>query len=689
MLAVLDGLNIRNKIWLMIALFVAAIVLAGYADVLAVRQSLRAEKQLKTRHLVETAHALLGHYQSLAAAGQLSEAVAKSQAIAAVQALRYQESEYFWLNDLGKPYPTMIMHPTVPALNGQVLNAEKFNCATSQVFGDQGDAVPAGVGKNLFVAMVEVAERSGRGFVTYDWPKPKTGGGVTAELFPKLSYIRKFEPWGWVVGSGIYIDDIGAAVGHRVADNLLYGGAIVLLLLGLATILAGSITRPLAEVGAAMRDIADGDGDLTRRLVEHGGREVVALAQGFNRFSAKIEQAILGVVEASHRINGASSRLSSVASRTAGNSHRQDEETSQLAEAMQAMRDEFHAVAANADLAVAAARQADGEAGQGLAVVQATIKSVHSVAAEVGSAAEVIGELEGDSRSIGTILETIKGIADQTNLLALNAAIEAARAGEQGRGFAVVADEVRKLAQSTQEATARIQEMILKLQDKALAAVRVMEEGRQRVEASVAQAGDAGESLAKIATAVTSISDMNRSIAAAANQQLDAVDRMHGSVASIKQMATETGADVRGVEGAVADLATMLHDLHGLVAQFRVGDAHLDLSAAKSAHLNWKSRVRSFLDGRATLTEEEAVSHRHCAFGKWYYSEGLARFGHIQELRDVESPHARLHQTIKDIVAASRAGERQRAEGMYEQVERLSQQIVGLLEAAEASSRGA
>ena len=148
-----------------------------------------------------------------------------------------------------------------------------------------------------------------------------------------------------------------------------------------------------------------------------------------------------------------------------------------------------------------------------MTVVSETIASIHSVAAEVGHAAEVIAELEGDSRNIGTILETIKGIADQTNLLALNAAIEAARAGEQGRGFAVVADEVRKLSQSTQEATARIQEMIEQLQIKAQAAVKVMEEGRQRVDASVGQAGNAGESLNKITRAVASIRDMNNEIA--------------------------------------------------------------------------------------------------------------------------------------------------------------------------------
>jgi methyl-accepting chemotaxis protein len=442
----------------------------------------------------------------------------------------------------------------------------------------------------------------------------------------------------------------------------------------------------LAEVAEAMGEIANGDGDLTKRLVEHGGIELVKLTSAFNHFGAKIQQAMLRVVEATHLINTDSSRLSSVAQQTGNSINQQDQETARVAEAIQNMLLKVQQVAKSAGNAVTAAQQADAEANLGMKVVNETIASIHSVANEVGHAAEVITELEGDSRNIGTILETIKGIADQTNLLALNAAIEAARAGEQGRGFAVVADEVRKLSQSTQEATARIQEMIEHLQVKALSAVKVMEEGRQRVDASVVHAGEAGASLEKINTAVASIRDKNSEIANSAKEQLAVAEGINNSIATINKMAIVTSDGVKSTEDAVADLAKMVDQLKTSVGQFKVGSSKLDLSGAKSAHLNWKTRLRSFLDGKATLTEAEAVSHQQCAFGKWYYSEGLKQYGHIQELRDVEEPHAELHRIIKEIVQAMKTGDKANAEKLYAKVDGISKRIVALLDIAESKA---
>jgi methyl-accepting chemotaxis protein len=566
----LDNLNIRNKVWLLIGLFISAIIVGSIIDVLTIRSTLWAEKELKTRDLVETAYSVLARYHDLEKAGTLTAEAAHAEAIGTINALRYEEKEYFWINDLGKPVPKMIMHPSLPSLNGKVLDAEKFNCATSQSFGDEVSAVDTGGKKNLFVAMVEVAEKSGKGYVTYNWPKPKEGGGITEELFPKLSYVKKFEPWGWLIGSGIYVDDVDAAVRSRVMNNVVLVLVSSILLLLIAGVLTRSITRPLAEVATAMHEIAEGDGDLRKRLVEHGGKEIIRVASGFNHFDAKIQDAMLHIVRAINQINEDAEQLAAVAKQTGANVHQQDQETASVATSIQGMLINVQNVVESAGNAVQAAFQADSDAVLGKQVVSETINSIRSVAAEVENATVVISELEGDSRNIGNIVETIKGIADQTNLLALNAAIEAARAGDQGRGFAVVADEVRKLAQNTQVATSQIQELINHLQNKMLAAVKVMEAGRLRVDATVQQAGDAGESLEKITRSVASIREMNGEIASSAKEQLNVAQGINFSIENINKMAVETSAGVSSTENAVADLVNLLNQLQKLVGQFKL-----------------------------------------------------------------------------------------------------------------------
>jgi methyl-accepting chemotaxis protein len=572
MLQFLDNLNIRNKIWAMIVLFIAALLVGTMLDAMTVRKTLQEEKQLKTRHLVEAAYGVLIHFHNLQKSGALTESAARIEAVSAIKALRYDGKEYFWLNDLGRPFPKMVMHPTVPALDGQVLNAERFNCATSMTFGNSGEPVDTGGRMNLFAAFVEVVDKSGKGYVTYDWPKPKEGGGVTEELFPKLSYVMKFEPWGWLIGSGIYIDDIDEAVTTSIFQTLKLVALATVLLLVVAAALSGSISRSLRQAAGAMGDIADKNGDLTARLPEQGGREIATLAGAFNHFVAKIQQAMLKVNDSTHQLGSASSRLSAVAQQTHASVASQDRETAAVADTIKNLLASVRQVAERSDSAVAAAGSADEEARRGQQVVRATMDSIHSVAQEFGKAVDVIRELEDDSRNIGTILDTIKGIADQTNLLALNAAIEAARAGEQGRGFAVVADEVRKLAQSTQEATARIQEMITRLQAKAVAAVAVVKEGSERVDASVGEAGQAGESLEKIACAVATIRAMNNEIATTAAAEASAAEGINASVDTISRMAKETEAGVRDTDAAVADLARLLAELQALVGQFRLGD---------------------------------------------------------------------------------------------------------------------
>ncbi len=280
--SLLNRLSVRNRIWTIVALFIGGIVLACILDVLMLREALWREKELKTRQLVESAYSVLAHYHDLQVQGALSEAAARTAAIGTIRAMRYEKTEYFWINDLALPYPRMVMHPTAPALDGQVLNDARFNRANSWRLGHEGPFVLAEAGMNLFQTFVDVVGRGGEGYATYEWPKPKIGGGATSELYPKLSYVRKFEPWGWLIGSGIYMDDVAAAVRAQALFNVLsaLGGSAILLLF--ASLVARSIIRPLHEALTTMRQIGNAGGDLALRLPVEGHSEIAELASGFN-----------------------------------------------------------------------------------------------------------------------------------------------------------------------------------------------------------------------------------------------------------------------------------------------------------------------------------------------------------------------------------------------------------------------
>jgi methyl-accepting chemotaxis protein len=227
-------------------------------------------------------------------------------------------------------------------------------------------------------------------------------------------------------------------------------------------------------------------------------------------------------------------------------------------------------VSRNAQYAADGALKADEEARNGAAVVTETIAAINSLSGNVENASEVIQRLEAESENIGSVLDVIRGIAEQTNLLALNAAIEAARAGEQGRGFAVVADEVRTLASRTQQSTSEIQEMIERLQQGSKNAVAVMEEGRRQTQAGVEQAARAGQTLQDITAAITSIRDLNTQIASAAEQQASVAEEINRSIVSINEVADETSLGMREAAMSSNQLTQYASQLQSLVERFEV-----------------------------------------------------------------------------------------------------------------------
>lgn len=346
-------------------------------------------------------------------------------------------------------------------------------------------------------------------------------------------------------------------------------GALVILI-GSILLLGRSILSPLDRLRSTMEQIGH-DSDLTREVASLGENEFGAVARALNGMLAKFRDIIDAANASGVQLTSEVDRLTATAEQANQGMQRQQSEIHQVVTAMNEMAATVQEVARNTSAAADAAHDAQNAATGGREVVGLTTDAIDRVAREVERAAEVINKLEQDSGNIGTILDTINGIAEQTNLLALNAAIEAARAGEQGRGFAVVADEVRTLASRTQRSTEEIQDLITQLQSGAREAVQVMDSGRKEAQSSVQQAAAAGESLVRITESVESINEMNAQIASATEEQTSVVEEMNRNIISINEVAEVTAAGAQDNASVAGSMVALVERLRAVVAQFKTG----------------------------------------------------------------------------------------------------------------------
>ncbi len=333
--------------------------------------------------------------------------------------------------------------------------------------------------------------------------------------------------------------------------------------------LAMGIIRPVEALSSVMAQ-ASKERDLTQRANIEGNNEITDMAKVFNTMLGEFSNLMSQVMESSTQLSSSAEQLTAVTGKASQDVMRQRAESDMVATAINEMSSTAQEVARNANDAAAASRTADEQASKGNQVVSSAINSINELAEQVSDTAMVIKELEGESHDISTVLNVIREIAEQTNLLALNAAIEAARAGEQGRGFAVVADEVRTLAQRSQESTQEINDIINRLQEKSSSAVEAMESGLKQTASSVEQAQQAGEALSEITQAVTVINGMNIQIASAAEEQSAVAEETNRNVVNITQIANETSEGARDTSETSHALAQMAVHLRGMINQFKV-----------------------------------------------------------------------------------------------------------------------
>ena len=533
----LGDIAVSRKLMLLLSLALVGFIALLLISASALHRNLMSEREARLQAVLDLA---MSRIQALAAT--LPPEQAKAQAKAMLDSMRFDGDNYLFVLDEDR---RVVVHPARPELVGQQMGNN-----------------PA---ESHWQHMVDLGKGGHQGRLEYQWVSP------SGEAAQKMSLVTGYQPWGWILGSGVLLQDIEATMWSQYEWM---GGAtlLVILLMGLLGLaISRSIVNPLAEINKAMARVAAGD--LVVSIPVLGRDELGAVASSTNQGLDAIRRALLEASQGARNVADAALRIAASAEQTNQAVNSQRDQLAQLATAMNEMSATIADVAGHAENTARDTQDATSEAGLGNQDVHASVHGIQALATEVDQATSQVNQLKEGVMQISEVTAVISAISEQTNLLALNAAIEAARAGEQGRGFAVVADEVRQLASRTRHSTEEIQGTITQLQQRAVTAANAMDASRKLAESSVNQSEKAGQDLSLIVNHIQHVSDMATQIATAAEQQSMVAEDMNRNVSGINDSALEMSQSASQLAQESELLAGLSRSLDERLAVFKLGSA--------------------------------------------------------------------------------------------------------------------
>jgi len=532
---------VAKKLALLIGLLFTTLTLIEVNSLYRLYDELLSARKVQVQEQVQSATSLIQYFYDKSS--ELGEPEAKKQALAAVASLRYGKNGYFWINDMQHK---LVMHPIKESLIGKDMTNVRD---------------PSG--KLHWQEMIRVAKDQGEGFVDYTYKGPQFD---TPE--DKVSYVKGFREWGWVIGSGVYLSDVADIFWAALMESAMFQAILFSFSIWGSIVMVRNITRPLTRMLKTVRHIAAGDMTHTINLKRQD--EIGQLADEVDAMTRALRTVLTDVGIAADQLRSHTGEMSKNTEETRVGMDQQFHEVDKLASAMTEMSSTIQEVARNATDTAKATHDAREQAQMGQQEVRQTVGTIEQLSHHVTEAGSVMTRLSEQTDKIGDVINVIREISDQTNLLALNAAIEAARAGEAGRGFAVVADEVRNLASRTQGSTGEIQHIIEQLQQQAHAANQTMGQSREEAINSVDQMVRAGTDLDAIVNIISRVSDMSSQIASAAEQQGSVAEEINHNLFDIRTVSQDVSERATTIYLSSQEIAGMADGLSQRLSRFRL-----------------------------------------------------------------------------------------------------------------------